>query len=79
MNIKQITEAITKVAESYQCNAVEGVLSHELKKHLLDGNNVIINKATFDQKVDDYEFQVNEVFGLDVIVSTGEGKPKEVD
>lgn len=72
-----ITEAITKVCESYQCNAVEGVLSHELKKHLIDGNNVIINKSTFDQKVDDYEFQVNEVFGLDIIVSTGEGKPKE--
>jgi len=74
-----ITEAITKVCESYQCNAVEGVLSHELKKHLIDGNNCIINKSTFDQKVDDYEFQVNDVFGLDIIVTTGEGKPKETE
>jgi len=73
------TEVIGKVAESYQCNPVEGVLSHELKKHLIDGNNCIINKSTFDQKVEDYEFQLNEVFGLDIIVSTGEGKPKETE
>jgi methionine aminopeptidase len=49
-----------------------------LKKHLIDGNKAIINKETFDQKVDDHEFQVNEVYALDVIMSTGEGKPKEV-
>ncbi len=54
------------------------MLSHELKKHLIDGNNVIINKETFDQKVEERDFQVNEVFALDVIVTTGEGKPKEV-
>lgn len=74
-----VTEHIAKIVESYKCNAVEGVLSHELKKHLIDGNNCIINKATFDQKVDDYEFQVNEVYGLDIIVSTGEGKPRETE
>mmetsp|Transcript_54845 Transcript_54845/g.63068 ORF Transcript_54845/g.63068 Transcript_54845/m.63068 type:complete len:387 (-) Transcript_54845:216-1376(-) len=74
-----VTEHIAKVVESYKCNPVEGVLSHELKKHLIDGNNCIINKATFDQKVDDYEFQVNEVYGLDIIASTGEGKPRETE
>jgi hypothetical protein len=64
------------VAEAYKVNPLEGVLSHELKKHLIDGNKSIINKETFDQKVDDHEFQVNEVYALDVIMSTGEGKPK---
>ena len=69
---------VHKVSEIFHCNPLEGVLSHELKKHLIDGNNVIINKETFEQKVEEREFQVNEVYGLDVIVSTGEGKPKEV-
>jgi len=46
---------------------------------LIDGNNCIINKATFDQKVDEHEFQVHEVYGFDVFVSTGEGKPKETE
>lgn len=75
---KSVTELVQKVSESYQCNPLEGVLSHELKKHLIDGNNVIINRETFEQKVEEREFQVNEVYGLDVIVSTGEGKSKEV-
>lgn len=73
----EISETIKEVSESYQTNAVEGVLSHELKKHLIDGNKVILNKESFDQKVDESEFQVNDVFAFDVIVSTGEGKPRE--
>lgn len=60
-------------------NAVEGVLSHEIKKHLIDGNKCIINKETFEQKVDEFEFGVNEVYVLDVMLSTGEGKVKESD
>ena len=68
---------MTTIAETYKCNQLEGELSHELKKHLIDGNNCIISKEQFDQKVDEHEFQVNEVFALDVIVSTGEGKAKE--
>ena len=74
----EATKVVHKVSEIFHCNPLEGVLSHELKKHLIDGNNVIINKETFEQKVEEREFQVNEVYGLDVIVSTGEGKPKEV-
>jgi len=74
-----VTDAIGKICASYATNPVEGVLSHDLKKHVIDGNAVIINKSSFDQKVDDYEFQVNDVFGLDVIISTGEGKPKETE
>ncbi|EGR28670.1 hypothetical protein IMG5_170920 [Ichthyophthirius multifiliis] len=73
------TQVINKVIESYKCNALEGVLSHELKKYMIDGNNVIINKETFDQKVDDHEFNVNEVYAIDIIVSSGEGKAKETE
>ena len=69
---------ISKVSESYGVNPLEGVLSHDLKKHLIDGNKVIINKETFEQKVEDQEFQVNDVIALDIYVSSGEGKTKEV-
>lgn len=43
----QVTEVVQKVCDSYEVNPLEGVLSHELKKHLIDGNKVIINKETF--------------------------------
>ena len=74
----QVTETIKKVCDSYHVAPLEGVLSHDLKKHLIDGNKVILNSETFEQKVDDQEFQVNDVFALDIFVSSGEGKTKEV-
>ena len=67
----QITDVIKKCCESYEVNALEGVLSHDIKKHLIDGNKVIINKETFEQKVEDQEFQVHDVIVLDVFVSSG--------
>lgn len=47
----QVTDVIKRVCETYEVNPLEGVLSHELRKHLIDGNKVIINKETFEQKV----------------------------
>jgi len=44
----EASHIIKTISESYACNPVEGVLSHELKKHLIDGNYCIINKETFD-------------------------------
>lgn len=74
-----VTEVIAKVCADYEVNPVEGVLSHKVKRHLIDGNDVIINKETPEQKVEEYTFQPGDVFGLDIYVSTGEGKPKEGD
>jgi methionine aminopeptidase len=74
-----ITEVIAKVCAEYETNPVEGVLSHKMKKHLIDGNDVIINKETPEQKVEEFELAAGDVIGLDIFVSTGEGKPKEGD
>jgi methionine aminopeptidase len=49
----QVTDVIRKVCDAYEVAPLEGVLSHDLKKHLIDGNKVIINKETFEQKVED--------------------------
>lgn len=72
-----VTEAIAAVCEEYKVTAVEGVLSHKIKKHLIDGNDVIINKETSDQRVEEWEFAPGDIIGLDIYVSSGEGKPKE--
>lgn len=68
---------IEKISAAYEVNPVEGVISHELKKHLIDGNKVILNRQTFEQRVEDMEFAIHDVFALDVLISSGEGKPKE--
>lgn len=52
----KITDTIKLVTETYKTNPLEGVLSHNVSKFFLDGNACIINKETFDQKVEEYEF-----------------------
>ena len=73
-----VTALIAKIAAAYKVNPVEGVLSHRMKRDIIDGPETIINKQTFDQKVDTRAFVPGDIFGLDIIFSTGEGIPKEV-
>jgi curved DNA binding protein len=75
----QVTELFSKVAEDFKCKPVQGVLSHQLKKHVIDGNKCIISVETADEKVDEFEFEMNEVYCIDIVMSTGEGKGKETE
>eukprot|EP00456_Euglypha_rotunda_P040016 TRINITY_DN3086_c0_g1_i22.p1 TRINITY_DN3086_c0_g1~~TRINITY_DN3086_c0_g1_i22.p1 ORF type:complete len:467 (+),score=111.01 TRINITY_DN3086_c0_g1_i22:191-1402(+) len=75
----QITEAVGKVAADFKCLPVQGVLSHEMKRFVIDGEKVILNRADIDQKVEEFEFAPNEVYAIDIVISTGLGKPQEVD
>lgn len=74
-----ITDNYAKISTDFGCNMVEGVLSHEVKQHVIDGNKAIICKETFDQHVEEYDFAVNQAYILDVMVTTGEGKPRETE
>lgn len=71
---KDVTEAIQKVAAAYDCKIVEGVLSHQLKQFVIDGNKVVLSVSSPDVRVDDAEFEENEVYSIDIAASTGEGK-----
>jgi len=75
----EITKAIAKVAESYKCSPVEGVLSHQMKRHVIDANKTIINKQTPEQQVPEATINKNDVFAIDVVMSTGDGKPKQME
>jgi curved DNA binding protein len=76
-NNYDVTNVIKSVADAYQVTPLEGVLSHRMKRDIIDGIETIINNATYDQKVDQRNFEFGDVFGLDVYVSSGSGKPKE--
>lgn len=75
----QITEAITKIAEDFGCSPLIGVLSHNMDRFKIDGDVVIINKEDEENKVKESTFEVNQVFGLDIVLSTGEGKGQQSD
>eukprot|EP00445_Apocalathium_hangoei_P036261 CAMPEP_0203947912 /NCGR_PEP_ID=MMETSP0359-20131031/82726_1 /ASSEMBLY_ACC=CAM_ASM_000338 /TAXON_ID=268821 /ORGANISM="Scrippsiella Hangoei, Strain SHTV-5" /LENGTH=62 /DNA_ID=CAMNT_0050879377 /DNA_START=21 /DNA_END=206 /DNA_ORIENTATION=- len=38
----EITKAFAKIAEDFNCKPMQGVLSHQLKKHVIDGNRAIL-------------------------------------
>ncbi|GJQ13622.1 hypothetical protein GpartN1_g5413.t1 [Galdieria partita] len=73
----EVSDIFSRIAEAYDCRIVEGCLSHQMKRYVIDGNKVVLAKPTFDQKVDVYEFQENEVYAIDIAMSTGEGKTRE--
>nr|XP_047911576.1 proliferation-associated protein 2G4 [Anser cygnoides] len=75
----QVTDTWNKIAHSFHCTPIEGMLSHQLKQHVIDGEKTIIQNPTDQQKKDHEkaEFEVHEVYAVDVLVSSGEGKAKD--
>jgi len=74
-----ITNVIRKCADAFHVQPLEGVLSHQMKHNCIDANNVIINRPELDQQVDEFTFEINQVYCIDVVMSTGEGKAKEIE
>lgn len=75
----QVTEVIDKISESYKCKPVEGMLSYQLEKDIIDGDKRIIqnpNEAQKKEGCEKCEFKEFEVYALDVLVSSGDGKPR---
>ncbi|EGG17259.1 proliferation associated protein [Cavenderia fasciculata] len=73
-----VTKAITKIADAYHVTPVAGILSHDLKRWSLDGEKIIFSKApTGHQRADEHQFETNEVYCIDIVMSTGDGKSKD--
>merc|ERR1712178_588273 len=75
----QVTEAFSKVATEFNCKPVQGVKSHQLKKHVIDGSRYIQNVESLEEKNETFTFEQNEVYCIDVVMSTGEGKGREAE
>lgn len=76
-----ITDAVNKAADAYKCKAIEGMLSHQLKQGKIDGEKTIIQNPNEAQRKEHEkcDFEVHEVYAIDVLVSSGEGVGREKD
>lgn len=74
-----ITDAVQKIADSYNCKPIEGMLSHQLEQNVIDGEKTIIQNPNEAQKKEHekYEFAMHEVYAVDVLISSGEGQGRE--
>ena len=80
---KQVTDIVTKVANSYGVNSIFSVRMHQMKRFVIDGvKEVALRHPTADdleageQKLDECTFEQAEVYAVDVAMSTGDGKPR---
>eukprot|EP00088_Acartia_fossae_P021784 TRINITY_DN2312_c0_g1_i1.p1 TRINITY_DN2312_c0_g1~~TRINITY_DN2312_c0_g1_i1.p1 ORF type:complete len:393 (-),score=89.73 TRINITY_DN2312_c0_g1_i1:303-1481(-) len=75
----EVTDTVSKIAEAFECKPVEGMLSHQLEQNRIDGEKTIIQNPSEAQRKEHekYEFETNEVYAVDVLISTGEGQGRE--
>ncbi|KAK0059965.1 proliferation-associated protein 2G4 [Biomphalaria pfeifferi] len=75
------TDGVQKVTEDFKCKPIEGMLSHQLKRHIIDGEKAFIQNPTEAQRKEheSCDFEVHEVYAIDILVSSGEGKGRELD
>lgn len=75
-----VTKAVSQIAEAYNTKPVEGMLSHQQLKDVTDGKKQIILNPS-EGHLRDFErceFAENEVYCVDILVSTGEGKARQL-
>lgn len=73
-NSTDFTTNIKKVAEEFKVTLVEGIVSTQILRNVLDGPNKLHQNPT--GKVESHVFELGQVYSISMIVSTGEGKSK---
>ncbi|CAF0923116.1 unnamed protein product [Didymodactylos carnosus] len=72
-----VTETIDKIANAYHC-----MISYQMTRGIIDGEKRIYQNPTESQRRDAFEkheFALHEVYAVDVLISSGDGKPRESD
>ncbi|KAG8346877.1 putative Metallopeptidase family M24 [Trypanosoma vivax] len=77
ISVYEVTEVIEKAAAHYGVTPVEGVLSHMVKRHIVDSFRCIPQRKVAEHLVHDYTLESGQVWALDVVMSSGKGKLKE--
>lgn len=70
----EITDMLKTISEEFGCECLEGVLSHELRQYVIDGENTILSKTAPERQVDEFELEPNKVYAIDIVMSSGSGK-----
>ncbi|KAK9469336.1 peptidase M24, structural domain-containing protein [Lipomyces arxii] len=74
-----VSDAVSAVAEAYDTKALEDMLSHQQTRNVVDGTKrIILNPSEGKKKgVDAATFDDGEVYGIDILITTGDGKVKK--
>ncbi len=75
----EVAPRLAEVVEAFGCTLVDGVMSNQTQRFLIDAGKVVLNRPSPDNKADDATIEEGEAWAIDVVVSTGEGKPRVAD
>jgi curved DNA binding protein len=74
----EVTKAVEAVADAYGVKCIANVRMHQMKQYVIDGKKEIAltkhNPEKDEQKTEEVTFEENEVYAIDVCMSTGEGE-----
>lgn len=80
MENTEVTETLSEIGKAYDCKPVEGMVSHNLEQNIIDGEKTINNCLEGQAKDREiHDFKQHEVYAVDVLLSTGDGKNQEKD
>jgi len=76
-----VTETVAKVVKAWDCKPVEGMLSCQQSKNVIDGKKRIIFNPSESQKsgFEAAVFAEGEIYGIDIVVSSGEDGKARVE
>jgi|LauGreDrversion4_2_1035121.scaffolds.fasta_scaffold87698_2 curved DNA binding protein len=74
-----VTAVVDSIAKKFQTQPLHGVLSHELKRAELETNNVIAHRLSPEERVQLFQFEPNQVYCIDMVMTAGDGRCKESD
>lgn len=74
-----ITKMISTVAESFGVKPVEETNSHQISQFSFDQDKMIPSVDVPENKIEEVIFEENQVYMIDIVMSTGEGKTREKD
>mmetsp|Transcript_45613 Transcript_45613/g.89115 ORF Transcript_45613/g.89115 Transcript_45613/m.89115 type:complete len:402 (-) Transcript_45613:140-1345(-) len=78
-----VTAAVEKVAAAYGVNPIAHVRMHQMKRFVIDGVKEVALRTPApedeEEKLAECTFETNEVYAVDVAMSSGDGKVKEAD
>eukprot|EP00842_Homolaphlyctis_polyrhiza_P005429 jgi/Hompol1/5888/HPOL_002602-RA len=77
----KVSDTISKITKQFDCKPVEGITTHQMLRNVLDGPKQIVLNVPEQQRRDVTEatFAEGDVYGIDIVVSTGQGKARPVD
>ncbi|KAJ8324219.1 hypothetical protein O5D80_007416 [Batrachochytrium dendrobatidis] len=78
---RMVTDSISKIAKEFNCIAVEGMTTHQVLRNILDGpKQIVLNPPETSRKnASNVVFEAGEVYSIDILVKSGEGKSRPLD